>query len=126
MFTFVLDASMISGKVKLTCNEQIVAMSEEQPLAAFKHNMLINDSQISIMAIGDSYEMRINNQSFGHILDQEKTKKEFIKNQQACEDFIVDEKLTASNFATNGLKKTIKLKIGSFQTGTGKGTCKSV
>jgi len=61
---------MISGKVKLTCNTQIVAMAEEQPLGTFQHSMLLDDCQITILAITDSYEMRINNQVFSHMLDQ--------------------------------------------------------
>lgn len=52
MYTFVLDASMISGKVKLTCNNQIVAMSEEQPLGTFNHTMILDTYQIVIVAVG--------------------------------------------------------------------------
>ncbi len=52
MYTFVLDASMISGKVKLTCNNQIVAMSEEQTLGTFSHTMILDNCQIAIMAAG--------------------------------------------------------------------------
>jgi hypothetical protein len=74
MYTFVLDASMISGKVKLTCNNQIVAMSEEQTLGTFSHTMLLDTYQIVIMAVGENYEMRINNQVFSHLLNQIKTK----------------------------------------------------
>ena len=70
VFTFVLDASMISGKVKLTCNNQVIAMSEEQPLGTFQHIMLLDQYQVSFIAVGDSYEMRINNQVFSHMLNQ--------------------------------------------------------
>lgn len=122
-----MDTSIISGKVKLTCNNQIVAMTEQQPLATFQHKMLINENHIVIMAIApDLYEMRINNQVFNHLLNQERTKKEFIKNHQACEDFVLDHKITAANTETTGLKKTIKLKIGSMKTVTGKPSIKSV
>ena len=118
MYTFVLDASMISGKVKLTCNNQVVAMSEEQPLGTFKHIMLLDTYQIVIMATGESYEMRINNQVFSHMMNQIKTTTEFVKNEQACEDIVVDEKITRSNTTESGLKKTIKLKIGTMKTGS--------
>jgi hypothetical protein len=125
MYTFVLDASMISGKVKLTCNNQIVAMSEEQTLGTFNHTMLLDTYQIVIMAVGENYEMRINNQVFSHMLNQIKTKSEFIKNEQACEDIVVDEKITCSSTNENGLKKTIKLKIGSMKP-ISKSTTKTV
>ena len=51
MYNFVLDASMISGKNKLTCNNKIVAMNESQSLGTFQHSMALDNCQITIMAM---------------------------------------------------------------------------
>jgi hypothetical protein len=42
------------------------------------------------------------------------------------QDFVLDEKIVGSSSSNNGLKKTIKLKIGSMNTNNGKSSNKSM
>jgi hypothetical protein len=79
MYTFILDTSVISGKIKLTCNNQIVAAAEGQIVGGFQHSMVLDDCQVLILSTSDSFELRINNRAFSHMLGQERTQKEFVR-----------------------------------------------
>jgi hypothetical protein len=66
---------MLSGKTKLVCNNKILVMTEEQPTVAFQHSLTLEGQKITILSVADSFELRINNKVFSHILTQERTNK---------------------------------------------------
>jgi hypothetical protein len=54
------------------------------------------------------------------MLDVEKNTREFVKSSQSCEDIVVDSKISSSNVAESGLRKTIKLRIGAMKINSNK------
>ena len=71
------DLSILSGKVQLVCDGRILKNAELIDGLVFQHSFVLEGCQCIILQQGDTVEFRINNKSFLHILNQEKTKKEF-------------------------------------------------
>jgi hypothetical protein len=60
--------------------------------------MTVDNSLITVMStMAGSFELRVNNKSFTHMLNQERTNKEFVRGTQQCQDFVLDSKLTQSS-----------------------------
>ena len=74
--------SIVSGKIKLTVNNKVLQNSELISGLVFQHSFILDGCNCIVLQQGDNIEFRINNKAFLHLLNQEKTKKEF----KHCED----------------------------------------
>lgn len=67
-YTIELYNSMLSGKKKIAQNGQVVYENNSYQ-GAFQFPFTIGRNSLSIVQHGDRYELRINNQSFEHIMN---------------------------------------------------------
>jgi len=70
VFNFILDDSLVSGKSKLSINGKIFHQNEQQTIkrCKYNHSFFIEGCLFNIVENDDSYEMRINNKLFSHLL----------------------------------------------------------
>lgn len=78
---------MLSGKKKILQNGQQIFFDSKFK-NAFQFPFTIGKNLLNIVQHGDKYELRINNQSFSHLWDNEKTKRAFnYENKEAHDPY---------------------------------------
>ncbi|CDW74612.1 UNKNOWN [Stylonychia lemnae] len=68
--------SVLSGKKKILQNGQVIYFDSKFK-SAFQFPFTIGKNSLNIVQHGDKFELRINNQSFTHLWDNERTKRNF-------------------------------------------------
>eukprot|EP00347_Sterkiella_histriomuscorum_P010870 403374607 len=75
-YTIEMFTSVLSGKKKILQNGQIIYFDSKFK-SAFQFPFSIGKNSLNILQHGDKFELRINNQSFTHLWDNERTKRNF-------------------------------------------------
>lgn len=68
--TLVLDASIITGKVKLTLDGKVLVAGDLSSNVSFQHHFKVDEFAMIILQQSTDFELRINNQTFIHLLGQ--------------------------------------------------------
>jgi len=69
--------SVLTGKKKIIHNGTVLYEGQKVLSTSFQFPFSIDVNMLNIVQHGDSFELRINNQVFAHLYNQEKMKKEF-------------------------------------------------
>jgi len=72
-----LIVSYLSGKKKVTHNGSVLYEGQKVMSTSFQFPFSISSNMCNIVQHGEQFELRINNQVFAHLYDQEKMKREF-------------------------------------------------
>jgi hypothetical protein len=77
IYNFVLDVSTLSGKIKLSINGKIFHQQEQISLkrAPYQHGFIIDGCYFNLVEQGTTFELRINNKVFSHMINNEKAAK---------------------------------------------------
>ncbi len=71
-----LYTSVLSGKKKVVHNGRVL-FTDKKFKGAFQFPFSISKNSLNIVQHGDKYEIRINNMSFAHLWENEKTRQAF-------------------------------------------------
>ena len=74
--------SLISGKKKVIKNSQVIKEADGSGDSAFTATFSIGKHNCTLIQHGEGYELRIDNQSFNHVMDLEKNKLYFGKDSK--------------------------------------------
>lgn len=101
-YTVEMFTSVLSGKKKILQNGNTIFYDSKYN-QAFLFPWTIGRNALSIVQHGDKFELRINNQSFTHLWDNERTKKNFSYdggNQQSMQSYQSSKNNEASSRST--------------------------
>lgn len=86
-YTIEMFTSILSGKKKILQNGQVIYFDSKFK-NAFQFPFNIGKNALNIVQHGDKFELRINNQSFSHLWDNERTKRNFnYENKEAHDPY---------------------------------------
>ena len=91
---------------------KVLVSSDLVSNVSFQHHFKVDDYSLVILQQATDFELRINNQTFIHLLGQEKTNRHFKSQEEALEN----DNSPAMNFS-KGSSNKITLNIGTVGNG---------
>ena len=79
LHSLTLDDSLLSGKMKVVLDGKTLNEVELSPEQTFQYPFMLEGFSLNIIQQSDSFDFRINNKVFSHLLNQERTNNAFKK-----------------------------------------------